>query len=543
MRIKRIGFICIALVTSSNIFSQSTYSLVYNLFQTHCTTGCHSGATPDAQLDLSALPAVVYGNLINKDAVNETALAKGDKLVMPGYPHRSFLLRKCDNALDPENGIGDNEGELMPDVNNPLAPQEIELLRQWILHGAPQVGSPVDTSIINKYYRGQGYASPAVPFPMPTVPGSFQIHVGKIFVAPSGEYQFYIKHDPQLRETVEVYRMDAMLGDRGHHFNMLRFNPGAAVSFANGIRDLTGTSHLSAEVIGAFQHSYDLELPQGTAYQWDAGIVLDINFHIINTNHDSVLAVDLYINVYTQPAGTADDIMKIRWYQNYLFAIPYDNAEHVFTATGNEPTPTDTWQIWMMSSHTHKYGTDFDIFMRNHDGSEGQQVYEGHYNDDYTIPQGFYDWQHPPRRYFNPFLVVDPDDGFIYKTTYKNTNGPSLVLFGATAADEMMIMYVHYIEKEVTTEINETNDEQCDLTIFPNPVNSTSIVRFSLNESSKVSLEILNMLGETISTIVEEWVPEGTHSKGIFTPQTSGYYFARITANGKTRMKPFIVAN
>lgn len=79
-------------------FAQSTFSGVHSILQTNCTISCHNGSTYSGQLDLSGTETDVYNNIVNVNPVNPAALAKGDKLIDPGYPERSFLIRKCNSG-------------------------------------------------------------------------------------------------------------------------------------------------------------------------------------------------------------------------------------------------------------------------------------------------------------------------------------------------------------------------------------------------------------------------------------------------------------
>jgi hypothetical protein len=75
---------------------------------------------------------------------------------------------------------------------------------------------------------------------------------------------------------------------------------------------------------------------------------------------------------------------------------------------------------------------------------------------------------------------------------------------------------------------------------YPNPFNPETNIRFSLSSATKVRLEVFNILGSRVATLVDEAMPEGTHlavwngksdagvmvSSGIYiyrlaTPQTS----------------------
>jgi hypothetical protein len=142
--------ILIPTIFSAEVKAQSTYKQVYNIFQAKCS-GCHNTATNSGQLNLSSSPATVYNNIVGHNPVNPAALSRGDKRIDPGYPHRSFLMRKVNIGLDADNNINQpQEGTVMPNSPNPpLSSYEKELIRQWILHGAPQTGIVVDTALIN----------------------------------------------------------------------------------------------------------------------------------------------------------------------------------------------------------------------------------------------------------------------------------------------------------------------------------------------------------------------------------------------------------
>ena len=88
----------------SNINAQSTYDLVYNLFQTNCAGYCHSGGSASAGLDLmgtgSDPKSDVWNNLYDATPTNSYAAGQGYKRVFPGDPYRSMLFRKINHDMD-----------------------------------------------------------------------------------------------------------------------------------------------------------------------------------------------------------------------------------------------------------------------------------------------------------------------------------------------------------------------------------------------------------------------------------------------------------
>lgn len=524
-------------------FSQNTYDMVYNLFQTNCNNaGCHNSTDKAAGLDLGASSASVYSNLFN-NPTNTAALAKGDKLVMAGYPHRSFLMRKCNTGLDSDNGIGTGEGN---DMSYNLKLREKELIRQWILGGAPMTGQVADTAVINKYYSGKGINSFPVAPPLPTAVGSFQIHLGKIFIAPNSEAEYFIKHKITLPDTVKVHRIDLKMAKQAHHFLIYKFFPGQDASFSDGLRLLNttngqGSSSGKVSLVSAFQYSHDDSLPPNTAYLWEKDCVLDLNYHCHNASVDSVLGIDVYIDVYTQPKTTTAAIMYSEIIQNFFFNIP-KNINYTYTSPFSDIGATNYWKVWQLTSHTHKYGKDFDIFLRNPNGSQGAQIYEGFYNADYTFNQGYYDWAHPPLEDFydltGNFLTMNPKDGFVYKATwfnYGNTN----VGFGYTTDDEMMLFYVSYILGNPITGVKEAYETKNAFRVSPNPLTDIATLSYSLQESGTVQMELYNVLGSKLAVLCEQEQAPGNYNY-VLNPaehaMPAGVYFVKLSVNGESSL-------
>src|SRR5690606_25541948 len=169
--------------------------------------------------------------------------------------------------------------------------------------------------------------------------------------------------------------------------------------------------------------------------------------------------------------------------------------------------------IWMISSHTHQYGTASDIFLRNSDDSKGAQISEGFYNNDYTFNQGFYDWEHPAVRYFEP--LKEMENGLVFQTKW-NVTGPctaqppfnlfACVTFGLTTDDEMMLMTYMYTDEELSTGTGNANVLENNFKVYPNPYEKTTFVNYTLDKESVVKIEVFDYLGKKVSDLVDEKV-------------------------------------
>lgn len=493
----------------SNLAAQtSTYSQVHHLLETHCAgSSCHSGVTSTFNVTLN--DSAFYTNIVNATPVNPAAAAKGDKLIKPGSVVKSFLLRKLSHGMNvPLSLTQPQEGNYMPDGGQALKDHEFELIRQWILRGAPKDSVVVDTALINTFYRDGGITDVYPYQPAPAAGTGFQLYVGKIFVRPGTEEYYYIKYKPDLTSNVEIPRIITYMPQSTHHFVIYKFpNPAAANNYREGLRGEDETSHSDvADGIGTGKGLWEYNLPPGTAYFWNQTTTLDLNLHIKNSSQDSILAADVLINVYTQPVGTAQDYMLIANFPVFTISIPQDGQEHSFTEIANHPEATKYWKIWQLYSHTHKYGTDYDIFRREADGSMGQQEYEGWYSYEQDFMVGYYrNGVDVTFKYYpdDSLLTIDPRLGFLHRAKFRNTGGPNPVNWGLTSDEEMMVMGFQFIYGDdlPALAVNDVTKENIKVNVFPNPASGSVSLNYVLERPGDISIELSNVLGETTTVL------------------------------------------
>jgi len=207
----------------------ATFKDLYDIMQNKCAT-CHGGANPAASLDLSGSETAVYNALVDVNPVNSTALNMGDKLAMPGYPERSFLIRKiATTTWDDSFGLYSGQGTIMPQApNDALSHKEIELFRQWILWGAPKDETVVDPQALEDFYEN-GMALPVIdPIDPPAAGEGFQVRVGPIFLKPLEEIEFFKKHDLQQDADKEINKLEINFNAESHHFIVNRMSQAVA---------------------------------------------------------------------------------------------------------------------------------------------------------------------------------------------------------------------------------------------------------------------------------------------------------------------------
>jgi hypothetical protein len=77
---------------------------------------------------------------------------------------------------------------------------------------------------------------------------------------------------------------------------------------------------------------------------------------------------------------------------------------------------------------------------------------------------------------------------------------------------------------------------------YPNPFNPTTTISFTLAEPSHVRLEVFDVRGARVATLVDRNMIAGEHSVP-FNAQglSSGVYFYRLTAGNKTEIKKMVL--
>ncbi len=82
---------------------------------------------------------------------------------------------------------------------------------------------------------------------------------------------------------------------------------------------------------------------------------------------------------------------------------------------------------------------------------------------------------------------------------------------------------------------------------YPNPFNPTTTIEFSLEHGAAVSLEIVNLLGQRVTTLMDQSLPAGSYSirwdatGADGSPVTSGVYFYLLKAGDQKEVKKMVL--
>ena len=495
----------VALLLAIIANAQSTALEVYQIFQEKCAS-CHNSAAALGGLNLvgegpteEERAAEVYQRIFRVTPNNPVAAAKGEAYIYPGRPDLSYLFKKINKGLQPDLHLSDGEGAVMPPEGEAaLSETERELVRQWILYGAPPQTEVVDSVLLSNFYLGNAQRSfPDGPPAAPAADEGFQIHMGPFFLEPGGETEFYQKLELQLPDDLEISRLDIKIGTFSHHFILYKFGESNGSNLPHGLRP--EPFHADVELVAAVQEPTDLRLPENTAFFWKDDVVLDLNAHYINYSGTAIYQAEVYLNVYTQPAGVAAQEMHTDILPNTSIYIPNDGNPVTYEQT--VITPNEHLFLWGMVGHTHQYGTSYKVYERQADGSRGEMIYDG------ACPNGapgciapFFDYQHIPMRYFEPLrpIRMDAAGGIIHEASWLN-DGPEPVAFGPTSDDEMMVLGVMYTLDTAGLAPTSTASGplQRPATVFPNPATGNFFVDWPGAQSGS-SIQLFTATGALV---------------------------------------------
>jgi len=78
---------------------------------------------------------------------------------------------------------------------------------------------------------------------------------------------------------------------------------------------------------------------------------------------------------------------------------------------------------------------------------------------------------------------------------------------------------------------------------YPNPFNPNTTISFNLKSASQVSLDVYNIQGQRIRSLVNGWIPAGDHTRawdgkdGSGKVMPSGVYFLRLNTEHGSGLK------
>lgn len=417
----------------------STFERIQNeVFTQSCALqSCHGSNAKSGGLVLELGSS--YNALVNTTPANSVASGAGKKRVFPGDLDRSFLWNKISAHLV------SGEGAPMPLGSNGfinLNPELTEVIRKWILAGAPKEGFVEGTG-------GSGSSSsqqqpPLEPLAPPAVGQGFQVNIPAFALSnqPEREGCLFVR----LPNTEPIYMSgyEIHLRPGSHHFIVYSYNGEACdrdsdndgtpncldqdsgEAFPPQFTDDIGCndkgprdSFQKSFIAGSQTPSSTVAYPPGIALKLEPHHGLLLNAHYINYYQNT--QGEVLLNINTVPANTVHYEAKIIFdvIANSFIAVPPQAVKESRWAW----SPSKRSAILGLTSHMHKRGTRFTIDHLGGDGSDknpadGPMDDQGkrhlYVNTDYADPANL--------RFASP-LILEPGEQLSY--TCQHDNGVS----------------------------------------------------------------------------------------------------------------------
>lgn len=141
---------------------------------------------------------------------------------------------------------------------------------------------------------------------------------------------------------------------------------------------------------------------------------------------------------------------------------------------------------------------------------------------------------------------------FRFRASYSISSGSFLYLnFTKSVADDALgnnlglnqINSFLYLSPFATGITHASDSSVPDISIFPNPYSGSTTLNYSLTKKSFVNIEVYNILGEKVETLVNTDQAEGKYNYS-FSAKEKGYntgvYFVKITMDGKSIMRKIV---
>jgi hypothetical protein len=92
------------------------------------------------------------------------------------------------------------------------------------------------------------------------------------------------------------------------------------------------------------------------------------------------------------------------------------------------------------------------------------------------------------------------------------------------------------------SDINHFNEYALNLSVYPNPCSDMSVISFSVETPSRIKVELLNSLGQTLEVMSDDFFERGIYQASLNTSNIpSGIYSVRMQSASNTVRIPLVI--
>ena len=283
--------------------------------------------------------------------------------------------------------------------------------------------------------EGDGAATDAGPDGPDYVMGTYRVTWGPYTAAPGEEGTKCVELKLGNTGPIHVNEIHNDLGPASHHFIVYRKSSGEAQPTPTDCQPFVGTLNPAngAPLMITQKASETLTLPEGVSFTLQQDQLVRLEMHYVNTTD-----APIQVQATAEFRATMDATVEA----DFLFAGTPD----IDLAARTPPSPQTVGPVYLpfpatlagtnvfaITGHTHKIGTDVEVAISTSATDPGQTVY---------APDVF-SWDEPETVFHRPALQIPETGGFRFRCDYLNTTGQR-VRFGEDAADEMCFFWLYY---------------------------------------------------------------------------------------------------
>jgi hypothetical protein len=228
-------------------------------------------------------------------------------------------------------------------------------------------------------------------------------------------------------EVYYINRFEVAMTQYSHHLIVSAIEPGTETDMNANVGDrvpCTGGDVFGGEIIpvtGSQQPYNDTTYPDRVGRRYYGGQKLVFDYHYYNTSSAPIRA-RAAVNFHT----TTEDKIE-RLVQTFGMINLTINTPPMSDATfKNGCTLHQETEVFSLIRHTHRWGTDFDVWFKGGE-RDGKHVFHSA------------DYEDVEHRFETP-IRMKPGEGFDFSCSYTNTESYPLT-FGLKATDEMCILF------------------------------------------------------------------------------------------------------
>ena len=268
-------------------------------------------------------------------------------------------------------------------------------------------------------------------------------------VQPGAEDTQCVQIKLSTTEPVDIVNLHNTLSPGSHHFIVTALNDAAAPE-----QPLKRCQGFGGAVTGAplsitQAHDDHVQLPEGIGYRLNAGHVIHLEMHYINTT-DKPLDISATTNMFAGAKGAALKPAAVMLIGTADISVP----PHATAETGPKflklPAGMEDTKFFQITGHTHMHGTNVQVSL----ASALQQPMM-----DLYAPVNF-DWEAPESKALMPHVSVPQGGGFLLNCAWNNTTDTELK-WGESALTEMCFFWGYYYpRKEVFSIVIDDIDQE-----------------------------------------------------------------------------------